>query len=565
MIGNLFTETFLQAMGWTLLHFVWQGIVVAALLAALNRLLQNQSSNSRYVAACISLLLMLAFPVATLSILSSSSVDGTTLTSYPLSMMMSHRNAMQAGARAGSDWNLSERFSSLAPWLISGWFAGVLLLSFRMFGGWMYTRHLKNKLIRPIRDHWQERITTLCREIKILRPVHILESALVQAPMVVGWLRPVILIPASALTGLTAQQLETILLHELAHIRRHDYLVNLIQAAVEILLFYHPAVWWVSRQIRIERENCCDDWAVERCGDGIAYARALTEIETLRQIPPRLAMAVDGGSLLERIQRIVERPSPTQKRSASWIAGVIALVTIVILVAGARVPLFPDETKGPDRRSVIWEVGVPPHDGRHGIPPAKSAQESASSKSTEGSPEEDQPLEESEVAFTTPDTVDKSRKPGLIGGLASLGYSNLTVDELIALKDHGVTPGFVRQLQSAGFAHPELEELIRAIDHGVDPEFIKSIHTLGYEKLELDEFIRLKDHGVDSDYIETIRSAGFDGVSVDQLIRLRDHGVDAAFIQKTISSRFRNLSIDQLIRLRDSGVFDDAEFGGEAI
>ena len=565
MIRNLFTEAFLQAMGWTLLHFVWQGILVATLLAALKRVLKNQSANSRYVAACVSLLLMFAFPVATLSILSSSSVDGTTVTSYPLSMMMGYETAMHATARTGSNWNLSERFSSLAPWLISGWFAGVLLLSFRMFGGWMYTRHLKNKLTRPIRDHWQQRIAALCREIKFSRPVRILESALVQAPMVVGWLRPVILIPASALTGLTAQQLETILLHELAHIRRYDYLVNLIQTAVEILLFYHPAVWWVSRQIRIERENCCDDWAVERCGDGIAYARALTEIETLRQIPPRLAMAIEGGSLLERIQRIVGRPSQTQKQSASWIAGVIALATVVILVAGAKVPLFPDETKGADglSPSVIWGVGVPAHDGGHGIPLSKSAQESGPSESSEGSAEEEQPLEESEPA--TPHKADKSRKPGLIGGLASLGYSNLTVDELIALKDHGVTPQFVRELQSAGFAHPELEELIRTKDHAVDPEFIRKIHTLGYEKLELDEFIRMKDHGVDSNYIETIRSAGFTGVSVDQLIRLRDHGVDAGFIQRAKSSGFKNLSIDQLIRLRDSGVFDDAEFGGEGI
>ena len=486
MIGNLLPETFLQAMGWTLLHFLWQGMVVAGLLAAVNRMLKNHPANSRYVAACASLLVMFAFPMATLYILTISfSADHAGITTSAISLATKHTAAFQTTGEMIRDW--SGRFSNIAPWLTSGWFAGVLLLSFRMFGGWMHTRQLKKKYTNALADHWQKRFASLCREIRISRPVRILESALVPAPMVIGWIRPVILIPASALTGLTPQQLETIIFHELAHVCRYDYLVNLAQSVIEILLFYHPAVWWVSRQIRAERENCCDDWALERCGDGITYARALTEIEILRQVSPQLAMGIDGGSLLKRIQRIVGEPAQAQGRSGSWIAGVIALATMVTLVTGAKIPVFPDNT-----------------------------------------------MEKSE-AVTAP-AAPNSKKLGFISGMASVGYTNLTVDELIALKDHDVTPEFIRKLQSAGFAHPDIEELIRTRDHGVDPQFIQSIQVLGYEKLTLDEFIRIKDHGVDGDFIQKAKSGGF-----------------------------KNLTIDQIIRLRDAGVLDEADFGGNGI
>ena len=128
-------------------------------------------------------------------------------------------------------------------------------------------------------------VARLTRRLHIGRAVRLLESTLVDVPTVIGWLKPVVLLPASALAGLSPHQLEAILAHELAHIRRHDYLVNLLQTLVETLLFYHPAVWWLSRRIRAERENCCDDLAVSLCGDPVAYAAALAELEGLRRQP----------------------------------------------------------------------------------------------------------------------------------------------------------------------------------------------------------------------------------------------------------------------------------------
>src|SRR5262249_13851986 len=150
----------------------------------------------------------------------------------------------------------------------------------------------------PAEPAWQAIVTRLSRRLHIARRVRIFRSSLVDVPTVIGWLKPVVLVPASALAGLAPHQLEAVLAHELAHIRRHDYLVNLMQTLVETLLFYHPAVWWLSRRIRLERENCCDDLAVHLCGDPYTYARALADLEQLRGGRRQLALAATGGSLL---------------------------------------------------------------------------------------------------------------------------------------------------------------------------------------------------------------------------------------------------------------------------
>jgi HEAT repeat protein len=216
------------------------------------------------------------------------------------------------------------------------WVLGVVIFSARLAYGWMAARRLRTNGTRATTQGLQQMLARLTERMRVSRPVQVLESMLVEVPAVIGWLRPVILVPTSALTGLTPQQLEVLLAHELAHVRRYDYIVNVAQCVIEALLFYHPAVWWASRRAREEREQCCDDLVVQLCGDRRLYASALVEMERLRPAAPRLALAATGGSLLHRVRRLVLPRASRHELFPRWAAGLagIVAVTVTLLAAG---------------------------------------------------------------------------------------------------------------------------------------------------------------------------------------------------------------------------------------
>ncbi len=358
-------RSIIEVLGWALIHFTWQGTLVALSLAGVLRLLRGASTNARYAAACVALLLMSSLPLFTLTIIGLSTPDKTA-TGLPLHFAATPATLPQSGEieptvvltqadvalASPRPWLFirSVNVTRLLPWMILFWLLGVAFLSLRMVGGWLYTQRLKSYGARLLKEGWDQTLRRLCDQLRVRRPASLWESALVEVPMVVGWLRPVILLPASALVGLTTQQLEAIIAHELAHIRRHDYLINLLQAVIETLLFYHPAVWWVSRQIRQEREHCCDDLAVAVCGDAFTYSRALLEMEQLRAVGPQLAMAANGGLLMNRIQRLVGAQPKPANRFSGLLAGVIMLITLITAGAGAQILL---QTSSRDEREVV--------------------------------------------------------------------------------------------------------------------------------------------------------------------------------------------------------------------
>ncbi len=218
--------------------------------------------------------------------------------------------------------------------LLTIWLAGVAMLTLRLLSGWLWVQRMKSRNARPVHEGLEVMARRLMRRLHIVRAVRFLESTRVDVPTVIGWLTPVVLLPGSVLSGLTPRQIEAILAHELAHIRRHDYLVNLLQTVVETLLFYHPAVWWLSHRIRVERENCCDDLAVSLCGDPVAYAAALAELEGLRSSNRTLALAATGGSLLQRVKRLLGAPSHAG-RAPGWLAAGLAVMVLSVLSASA--------------------------------------------------------------------------------------------------------------------------------------------------------------------------------------------------------------------------------------
>jgi len=363
ILKNILSHEVVQSLGWALLHSVWQGGVVVLLLAVLLRVLRKSSASLRYVVACLGLVVIVLLPVVTFYIVPAPvpmpdvefvPTSPVMVTAAPHEVhdaeMPLQRAAEYMQMFPATSWRRRAKSlcASALPFIVLGWFIGVLALSLWHLGGWAHLQRLKRKNVNHVDASLKDKLHNLSQRLKVTRPVKLMESALVQVPTVVGWLKPVILLPASALMGLSAEQLEAILAHELAHIKRYDYLVNMLQTVVEILGFYHPAVWWVSHRIRVERENCCDDLAVTVSGDRVRYARALTSLEEMRSRQGELAVAATGGILLKRIRRLVGTGS-VQNSYYGWAPAVIAVLLILALAIPATIALTSGAEKIPER------------------------------------------------------------------------------------------------------------------------------------------------------------------------------------------------------------------------
>ncbi|MFN2416384.1 MAG: M56 family metallopeptidase [Pyrinomonadaceae bacterium] len=353
----------LDTAGWALVHSLWQGALVAAGYACFCAAASRAGANVRYAGGALALVLLLVLPVAT-ACLSAQTPEGLFAREAPAP---EGAWADSTGAGAGAPpagkepaarpqnetsaaavshasnlrgW-AEQRLAGLLPWLVCAWLAGVFLHLSRFAGAWLLVRRLRSSAA-PVPERFEQLLARVSGRLRVQRAVRLCQSALVEVPAVVGHLRPVILIPAGALLGLTPRQLEAVLAHELAHVRRYDYAVNLLQTAAETLLFYHPAAWWLSRRVRAEREHACDDAAVEATGDVLLYARALAALEHLRaeHAPPAaLALASNGGSLMQRIQRLVNterRARGAARRPAAFAAALTALVLVCGALAAQR-------------------------------------------------------------------------------------------------------------------------------------------------------------------------------------------------------------------------------------
>jgi GWxTD domain-containing protein len=351
-----YEQPLIHAVGWSLLHFLWQGAIVALLLTSALRLLRNRSSHLRYAAACCALVLMAASPLVTFGWFAvNSSAAGQTF-SHPIAeknQMLIPRNDL-GGPSIPWVNRLAESFDRSLPWVLAAWFTGTTFLLCRLNIGLIVARRMKSIAVQPVGIELQRLFHNLRRRLGVVRSVSLMNSALVQVPTVIGWLRPAVLLPVECLTGLSTIQIEAIFAHELAHIRRHDYLVSVFQSIVEAVLFYHPAVWWVSEQVRREREDCCDDLAVEISGDSLAYAKALSFLEERRGSSPAVALGANGGVLAMRIKRLLGYKEPP---AYSWLTAA-TLCALVAAAAALCIGTFARAQTNPDNQSSMKSGGA---------------------------------------------------------------------------------------------------------------------------------------------------------------------------------------------------------------
>lgn len=319
-------NAFAQALTAALLHFVWQASVAGFLAWFVLFVLRQRSANSRYLVSCVALGVTAVLPVITLWLVYQNAAP---MSSTSIVATVSQSVTWMTVVPAALPW-----FTRLQAWALPVWACGVLLLSLRLVLSARQAYSLRRHG-EPAQGAVLQTIERVAERLKLSRPVRALTSSQSDGPAVVGWIRPVVLLPSATMLGLTPEQLEAVIAHELAHIKRFDYLVNMLQMLVETLLFYHPAVWWLSARIRHERELCCDDLAVHSCGDAVCYARALTRLERLRISTAAAALGSTGGPLLYRIQRLLGVAG--HDGGYSRLPGVLALLLVfacVVLEAG---------------------------------------------------------------------------------------------------------------------------------------------------------------------------------------------------------------------------------------
>jgi beta-lactamase regulating signal transducer with metallopeptidase domain len=622
-ISTLLGTPLAQAIGWALLHLLWQGVLVAAILAATLALLSKQSANARYLASCgaLALLVVLGAATAYRSYEGSGALgvgSGSEVVFAPASASSSTAETIDSNTPLPTPHPLATYTKSHLPQIVLVWLTGVLLLSVRLLFGWLRAHSIAKKNATEAAPEWQRSARRLAQALKLRRAVQLLESAAVEVPTVIGWLRPVVLLPATSLTGLSTEQMEMILAHELAHIRRNDFFVNLMQAVVETLLFYHPAVWWISNRIRVEREHCCDDVAVAVSGKPLVYARALTRLEELRIEDAQAFVAANGGSLIGRIRRLAGARAESPNAPSRFVAGAALLTVLLALIVAPSLPLRGQQQKAD-----------PP------TPKPQASQTTVEVKADNAADEDDSDDVETPEADDSDDVTPAIAPRPMIGGipggvaggigdgvaggvaggvadgivgnfapmaiapavratvavapriamhaLANANFGDLdididtpearptprpdghrrrhigeggklTVDDLIELRACGVTPAYIDNMRSAGFGELSLDEIAEMRAVGVTPEYVKSLRDAGIKFDSARNITELRALGVTGEYVSQMRAAGYANLTTKQLSTLRAMGVTPAYVKQMADAGYRNLTPNELVELKAQGI-----------
>ena len=545
----------LQALGWTLLHFVWQGAALAAIFAVANTICRQ--ATTRYALAVITLVLMMAAPAITLTELTQQKDPA---------VRYGAQGASASAAKPVQGVSVAARPSAPAPetpashpavtLFVEAWFLGVVLLSLRTAGGLFLIERMRRKDLKPVRRELYLKCIALQLKMGFERVIRYCECDRLDAPAAFGWIRPVVLLPVRALSGLTEDQIEAVIAHELAHIRRLDCFVNLFQIAVETLLFYHPAVWWVSQRIRIEREHCCDDEAVALCGDAVNYARALTLMEEWRTAPS-LMMAANRSPLSQRVVRILGLDGPTAKfRVAGMAVGVVCLAGAMLagnaFLGVAHAALG---SKASSNLAVVQEQG---NGSAIVVRPANTSTTAKHFASTEQAGKD---KDSDKAKEKKQDEEQASKKESYLEGMEAAGFKNLTADQLIAMKVQGVTPAYVKEIHDLGMK-PTVDEFVGMRVQGITPDYIRDMRGVA-PNLGVDELIGMKVQGITPQYANEMRGLGLKA-DPENLIGMKVQGITPQYVNDMRGLGLKT-DADDLIGMKVQGITPEYVRGMQAL
>jgi len=617
MIANLLIDLgpYIHTVTNILIHSLWQGILVGILAAAALYLLRGQNARIRYAVSCGAMAVIVGAAAVTAVSIWPDRYYQAGGASELTTEMADREGSPDVGAKTSIPSTVNDVASSSRWWkhpsvsqsFFMIWVAGVMLFSIYHFLGWRRARGFAGRDVSSAPVEWQARFDRLCDELRVKRIISLLSSSVVKVPCVVGWIKPVILVPASMFTSLDPSEVEMILVHELAHVRRYDVLVNILQTAVETLFFFNPAVWWLSRQLRIERENCCDDVAILKTGNRLKYARALSNLEESRMFRTSFGSALAGTPLRRRIQRIVGTERPRFYSSVMSLSGMLLIVLIIavsvglfggmedsvvqastaIETAGEYDP-EPGDLRGEweiessrdelqihlyhedgsqtgfrlDRDEVFEKIG----DGRESFQVIRDAgtlflngELEWNGRNVWGEGEWYFQPDSDFVRFMSRYGLRRGNKQQalslaifdvtqkFISGLEDYGYLHLDVDNLISARIHGVTPELVKEFQDAGYRELSFDQLIAMQIHGVSPNMDEEFTELGLRDLSLDDMVAARIHGVTPELVKEFQDAGYRDLSFDSYVALRIFNLDVRDFKNCYRHRFMDFSEDNMV------------------
>jgi bla regulator protein BlaR1 len=573
---NLIPENILRAVCWTLLHSLWQGLVLAVVAGLVMVLSKRAGATLRYNLLCCLMILFVAVSGYTFYRQLHTPVTDSPSITNPLSVAakrtMEEKAPQTANPETGGGAlrdNISsfvEYFNAHASLVVVTWFIIFLARFVKVLSGLIYVQRIRHYQTSPAPADWQQRLIQLLDKLQITSPVSLLESALVKLPVVVGVLKPVILVPVGMLARLSPQQVESILIHELAHILRRDYLFNLVQNLVDTLFFFNPALLWVSSLIRGERENCCDDIAIGETKSRKQFIEALVSFHEYTQSAQGYALSFAGkeNQVVRRVKRIVYKKNHSLNAGERVLlmSGLLVFSAAFITINGSSRPT-PAIVPGPSVTRSIPSTTTSIPEASSPVRPQKTTIARTGSKPTAQT--DPKPAARALLVPPTPpapgkDTIikdppsHKRESSNLYEQLQALGFHNITVDDLENCLRHGVRAEYIEAFQKMGYKDLTLEKAVNLRNHGVSPDFIGGFTMMGYKNITLDQAQELKDHGVTAAFIEEVRQIGFKNISLDKATELVDHGVSTGFIAAWKKKTGSLLELNDYIKLRDSGI-----------
>jgi beta-lactamase regulating signal transducer with metallopeptidase domain len=509
--------------------------------------------------------------------------------------------ALVLPAQVHNSW-LADHTERILPWLDLLWMAGVLLLAVRALGGWRQLERLRHRAQGIVPAHVEQSFHRVCERVRVGRKVALRISDKVISPMAMGVWQATVILPLSAVMNLTTEELEAVLAHELGHIRRWDYACNLLQTTLETVLFFHPAVWWLSRKVRDRREICCDEIAVRSCSDPIVYAQTLLRLEEQKLTEVRLAVAQrgSGGSLLSRVRKVLGEDEPMESRITSGVRVAVAALIVFGLLLGPRMTkavaaslpaanaeassvqvnaaakvtentevavtnrTSVNKVKAQPAVSTQNEVSVSPtieiasEDGQAASEPAQGEAKPAGKGVSyiDGMRDAGYPLDLNNDLNTLISLKSLGVTPEYAKQMGTLGFGKPSVHELMSLKALGVTPEYIAELKQSGLGPKDFHEVTTEKALGITPEYAAAMKKTDFGDLKLQDLISLKAQGVTPEYVSWLKHE-FPQITLDELRRAAVFHLDDKFLAQAKSHGFDGKDVDKLLRLKMSGLLDE--------